>query len=410
MNIQQKKNVLQHPALDWIRRTSKKAFRPAAYLLLIVTVLVSVVPAPAGSKDIGGKRTLDTMTINLYIGTGTESVTSLDQGDPNYLYNLVEAVTGIYYELLASKPPVRIGAVADQIAARKPDIVAVEEATLLQVHPGDDKESYVVYDYLQILVAALNARGAHYAITSTSNEWDIAMPMLRLDEYGSPVFDGGGNLVIDFVQQTDREAILVRTDLPRRELTVSNPQNGNFINTLDMIPGISLTRGWCSVDVSTRGQNFRYIAVHLEEETAPKIQKLQVKELLRGPADTNMPVIVVGDFNSDPIGRDGAKAKAYKTMTEAGFTDTWGELHPRNPAGGLTWGHDEYLADPSVHFNRRIDFVFFRGANFDPISAEPIDIKIRHTMGQPPFWASDHAAVFASLEIDTAPCPKDRKK
>jgi endonuclease/exonuclease/phosphatase family metal-dependent hydrolase len=408
MNIRQMKNALQHPAMSWIRRTCKKAFRPAAYLLLITTVLFSVIPAPAGSKDIGGKRTLDTMTMNLYIGAGVERILAVDPTDTDAL---LETVTSVYYELLASNPQARLNAVADQIAARKPDIVAVEEATLLRIQsPGDlawggtDPATDVVFDYLQILVDALNARGAHYAVASTSNEWDIEMPMYHLDEYGNPVG-------IDDVRQTDREAILVRTDLPRGELTVSNPRNGNFTNTIDMIPGISLTRGWCSVDVTTRGQKFRYISTHLEEELYPKIQVAQALELLLGPAKTAMPVIVVGDFNSDPFGRDGSGGYAYKTMTKIGrFTDTWGELHPRNPAGGLTWGHDEYLADPSVHFDRRIDFVFFRGSNFDPISAEPIDIKIRHTMGQPPLWASDHAAVFASLEIDTAPCPKDRKK
>jgi endonuclease/exonuclease/phosphatase family metal-dependent hydrolase len=380
------KNVLSHPAL-----------RPIAYVLVIAALLVSIVPVSAGSKVADERRTIDTMTMNLYIGAGVERVMQVDQSDTEAL---VEAVTEVYYELVASNPKARLQAVADQIADRRPDIVAVQEATLLRVQsPGDiitgnmePNAETVVFDYLKILVDALKARGAHYAVVSASNEWDIEMPMLNM-QTGA----------IDDVRQTDREAILIRTDHPRDELKVSHPRHGNFINSLQPIPGseFSLTRGWCSVDVSTQSQKFRYISVHLEEEFFSEIQKRQVDELLGGPAHTTMPVIVAGDFNSDPFNRDiYSGALAYNAMRTAGhFTDTWAVLHPHNRRGGLTWGHDEYLADRTVHFNRRIDFVFFRGCDFDPLNAEPIDIEVRHAKGRPPLWASDHAALVASLQI-----------
>jgi endonuclease/exonuclease/phosphatase family metal-dependent hydrolase len=205
---------------------------------------------------------------------------------------------------------------------------------------------------------------------------------------------------IDDARLTDRDAILVRTDLPPGQLRVSPPISGNFTH-VRQIPslGLSVRRGWCAVDVFLRGQNFRYICTHLEQETSPQLQVLQVQEILHGPANVDLPVILCGDFNSDPFRRDGSAG--YSPIVLAGFNDAWAVLHPANPTGGLTWGHDEGLANPNVPFDRRIDFVFFRGAGIVPVQANVADLGLNRT--QPPLWASDHAAVFAGFQIQQAP-------
>ena len=374
-------------------RVEVRAFLPrlAALLLPMAITLALALPALAGQRfGPGGKRGIETMTVNLYIGTGTERILALDPADPDYVTKLVTEVTSVYYELLASQPPVRLQRVAAQIADRLPDIVAVEEATLLRNQsPGDlivggtSPATNVVFDYVELLVAALEARGAHYAVAATGNEWDIELPMLNL-QTGT----------VDDVRQTDREAILVRTDLPRGQLHVSNPRSGNFTNVI-VLPslGISIVRGWCSVDVFCRGRVLRYICTHTEEETAPQLQVLQAGELLAGPARVNMPVMICGDFNSDPLHRDGTVA--YDTYTRAGFKDAWPILHRLDAAGGLTWGHDEFLADPARQFDRRIDFVFYKGATFAPVKADVFDMRLDGAL--PPFWASDHAAIGAAF-------------
>ncbi len=413
MNTPTTDRSANHPS----RHSPRAGPARVACLLLVTALVTSALPVWASPNGAGGRRALDTMTVNLYIGTEPARILLLDPADPNFLQNLVATVTGLYVELLGSQPPVRLQGVADRIAARMPDVVAVEEATLLRVQsPGDivtggtTSATDVVFDYLQILVNALNARGAHYRVASSSQEWDIELPMLHLDAGGNPVVigaqpDGSPIFLIDDVRQTDREAILVRSDLPPGQLTVSNPQHGHFIAALEFPEvGLSLTRGWCSVDVFTRSQNFRYICTHLEEETAEPIQVLQAQELLNGPASTTLPVVLVGDFNSDPLGRDGAHASVYDTITTAGFSDTWAVLNSADPAGGLTWGHDPYLADPGVTFNRRIDFVFYRGPGFVPTNAEVIDMALGRS--EAPLWASDHAALAAELQIDRAPFAK----
>ena len=108
-----------------------------------------------------------------------------------------------------------------------------------------------------------------------------------------------------------------------------------------------------------------------------------------------MPVIIAGDLNADSLHRNGTQT--YDSFVGAGFTDAWASLHPANLAGGLTWGHDEFLADPTTPFNRRIDFVFYRSGLFVPMQAEPSDLALDRDT--PPFWASDHAALSAGFQL-----------
>jgi len=367
--------------------------KSAALLLLLGATLALAAPLQAGQPaGPGGKRAVDVMQVNLFIGGGIDRVMALNPSDPNYLKNLVAAVTGIYYEIVASQPTVRLQGVAQQIADRMPDFVSVEEASLIRIQsPGDlisggaKPATNVVFDYLQILTNALAAQGAHYAVVSTADEIDVEMPMLNL-QTGT----------IDDVRWNDREAILARTDLPPGQLRVTHPQNGNFANVIQ-IPGtgITVTRGWCSVDVFLRGRDFRYICPHLEQETVPQLQYLQALELLAGPANTSLPVMIVGDFNADPLGRDGSFA--YDLFPAAGFSDAWAVLHPNDLADGLTWGHDEYLANPVAQFDRRIDLVFYKGAGFVSTQVSVVDMGLDRT--EPPLWSSDHAAVSAEFQI-----------
>jgi endonuclease/exonuclease/phosphatase family metal-dependent hydrolase len=360
-------------------------------VLLMAGLLASAAPARAQENGIGGKRSVDVMQVNLYVGGDLHRAVALDPTDPNYVSNLIVAVTGIYYEIVASQPPVRIQDVAERIAARMPDLVCVEEASLVRLQsPGDlayggsTPATNVVFDYLQTLTDAMAAQGVHYTVAAVTYGFDAEMPMFNL-QTGT----------IDDARLTDREAILVRTDLPPGQFRAANPQGGNFSNVVVTPTGLPLWYGWCSVDVFVRGQNFRYICAHLTEETAPEIQVLEAQELLAGPANVDLPVMIVGDFNADPFGRDGSIA--YGLFPEAGFSDTWAVLHPNIPADGLTWGHDEFLANPAVSFNRRIDLVFYKGAGFIPAQTDVVDMELDRT--QPPLWASDHAALSAEFQI-----------
>lgn len=362
-------------------------------LLAVAAALALAGPASALPAAKRGDRELDVMTLNLYVGGDIGRITGLDPTDPNYFSNLVATVTGVYLEIVASNPPARLETLAKKITTQLPDMVAVQEASLIRMQvPGDlviggtTPATTVVYDYLELLVDQLHALGADYRVVSTADQIDVEMPMLASL---SP-------LVFADVRLSDRDAILVRGDLPPGHLRVSHPQSGNFTNVVE-IPGtgLDIERGWCSVDVALRGRDFRFICTHLEIETIPEIQVLQVQELLAGPADTCLPVILVGDFNADSLGRDGSTA--YPLLPAAGFVDAWAELHPSTLESGLTWGHDEFLSDPDLAFNRRIDFIFSHGKGLVPRAAAAIDLPTE--LGTSPLWASDHAAVTATFLI-----------
>lgn len=354
--------------------------------LAAALLLAMATPAPAQHEERGGKRDLDVMTANLYVGTDISRVMTLNTSDPNYATALVGAVTTTFYGIVASQPQIRMHRLAGQIAGRMPDVVALEEASLLRVQsPGDllaggtTPATTVVYDYVQILLKELKARGARYKIAVAIDEMDVELPMLNMQS---------GQ--IDDARLTDRDVILVRADLPPGQLSVVRSLSGHFSNVIP-IPGlgVSVIRGWCAVDLFIRGRGVRCICAHLEQETVPQIQALQMQEVLAGPAKTSLPVVLLGDFNADPLHRDGSFA--YDFAPAAGFTDAWAALHPGNLTGGLTWGHDEYLANPMLAFDRRIDLVFYRGQGLKPVHAHVTDLTTGRS--QAPLWASDHACL-----------------
>lgn len=372
--------------------TIQRAVRTVAALVLFAAALAPVAGAHAGQRDVGGTRSFSTLTQNAYVGAQIGRVLSLDPSDPLYLQKLVGAVTTTYDELLASLPEVRMAGIAERIASRKPGLVALQEVSLVRTQsPGDlvsggpeqTPATEVVADFLQMILDELAARGAHYAVVATTTEMDVEMPMLNLltGEY-------------DDVRLTDRDVILARTDLPPGYLRVSNPQGGTFANHI-VIPSIDLPvlRGWCSVDVFVRGRRFRFVNTHLEEETQPGLQWLQALELLQGPADTSLPVVLAGDFNSDGNRANGTLA--YDTLLDAGFSDPWTALHPMDP--GLTWGHDPLLGDPTWPLVWRIDLVLYRGKTFLPRGATVVDDSLGRAT--PPFWPSDHAGVAVQLGL-----------
>jgi Endonuclease/Exonuclease/phosphatase family len=331
-----------------------------------------------------GPRDLTVMQQNLYVGAEFTPILTLDPTDPYYGRDLLMAVAQVYQTIVASDFPKRAEALGRQIAMAQPELIGLQEVSLLRMQtPGDalfggnTPATDVQLDYLAVLLRALHRRGLHYEAVAVVTNLDMEMPMPTTNP-----------AVFTDVRLTDRDVILVRAGLPPGHLRVSHPQAGNFPTALPLPSlGLSIPRGWCSVDVQTRGRSFRFINAHLEENTAPLIQTAQALELLAGPAATALPVIMVGDFNSDANGNDGTTTYDLLTPT---FTDAWNVAHPRDP--GLTWGHDPFLADPSVEFIWRLDLVLFHGPHFRVVNLCRTSPQFQTT---PPLWPSDHAGVVA---------------
>jgi endonuclease/exonuclease/phosphatase family metal-dependent hydrolase len=360
-------------------------------LFTAIAILCGWTTASSQNRGIGGKRSVDVATMNLYVGADFGPVTNLDPGDPNFIANLLNGVITIYGRILASNFPKRADALAQEIVARGPDVVALQEVTLLRRQsPGDSllgghtPATQVEVDYLAILLAALRQHGAHYAAISQVEDTDVELPLVT----GSTTFDD--------LRLTDRDVILVRTDLPPGQFRAFNPQAANFNARIPLSIGGYVLRGWCSVDVQLRGRSFRVINTHVEDRLPagfPDVQAAQTLELLAGPLHTSSPVILAGDFNADANGNY-SPAIYPLVINQGGLKDAWSVARPAEL--GLTWGHDEFLANPAVPFLFRLDWILYRGSAFDAIDASVLDPVI----GPPaPFWPSDHAQVFASFSI-----------
>jgi hypothetical protein len=123
----------------------------------------------------------------------------------------------------------------------------------------------------------------------------------------------------------------------------------------------------------------------------------QAQELLDGPAATDLPTILSGDFNSGPAD------PAYARFVAAGFTDEWTAANPEDP--GLTaWQvPPDSIVNPVSHLYAKINDVLARGP-FAPIDLHLVgaDPSARTASG---LWPSDHAGVVAQLGIGVAAAP-----
>lgn len=349
-----------------------------------------------GRRDARGEATkhererssaaLKVMTRNLYLGADLGPVfrvTSLDE--------LVAAATHVFAMVQATDFPARAKALAAEIADCDAHIVGLQEVTLWRSQAPADFQPQpnakdVKYDFLAILLDALADRGKHYEAVATVQNADAEAP--RATPSGPRD-----------TRYTDRDVILARTDLPSKVFSVEHAQSRNFAAQLNvpnpLLGSIPLPRGWTAVDVAVNGGTVRVVNTHLER-LHPGIQVAQGNELLAGPLDTPLPVVLVGDLNS-AAGGGGTPGQSdtptYNTMIAAGFVDAW--TATRGESSGFTWGHAEDLRNSVPTLTERIDFILTRGdmraSSANRVGDAPGD---RTPSG---LWPSDHAGVWAVL-------------
>ncbi|HUK93438.1 MAG TPA: endonuclease/exonuclease/phosphatase family protein [Gaiellaceae bacterium] len=353
---------------------------PKVLLALAAAALLAVPAAQAGGRHHRhghhGKRQITVMTQNLYLGTDLNPIFAAPS-----LPALFAAVGAGWTQVQANDFPARAQAIANEIAANRPDLVGLQEAELYRTDvppdgPATPAET-VAYDFIGLLVNALAQRGLQYEPVSTFSGTDVELPAFL-----PPTLD---------VRLTDRVTLLVRKGRHGHRLKLSNAQTGAYPTTLSIptVAGpITATRGWVSVDVKTRGEKFRFITTHLEAYS-PLVRNPQAAELLAGPASTSLPVVVVGDFNSGP----GGDPTAYGILTGGGLSDAW----PALLGPGLTCCHATDLHNPNATLTKRIDLVLTRGG-FKTLSARVVgaDPADRTASG---LWPSDHAGLVARLRL-----------
>jgi hypothetical protein len=352
------------------------------------TTLAAAPDQPTDSQHI------TVMTRNLYLGADlTQTIAAIFSGDHSAI---TDATTAAWASVVATNFPERAEVLADEIAHSQPHLVGLQEVSLYRTGLPDTFSDNptparrVRLDYLEILLEELDERDLHYAPVAVTKNFDVENP--------GETAPG----VLQDIRLTDRDVILARTDLPSSELKLSNVQTANFHTNVSLPIGdtgqfVTILRGWGSVDFTSGGRKFRFINTHLEQEGFfNQVQVAQGNEILSGPANTSLPVILVGDYNSRA---DGTGTPTYSNLTGAGFADAWSVTHPGEL--GNTFGHEPLLRNTTVNLTQRIDLVLYRGSLSNSLSALDADVVGDEQGERTPsgLWPSDHAGLLARIGL-----------
>ncbi len=343
----------------------------------------------AAAIPAAGARGLVVMTRNVYPGATIENVMAAP------LEQIPIAAAQEWGKVQLTNFPERAGALADEIVANGPHVVGLQEVPIYRIqYPGDaivggtEPATAVALDFLEILLAALDARGAHYVAVAVDRTTDVEVPAFA-------GFDAGGAPTFMDIRFTDGDAILVRADVP-----YANAASGLFDTHIPLVLGgvpLGVYRGWDAVDATVGGVTYRFVNTHLEDMVT-EVQVGQAMELLALVGAEAKPLVVTGDFNSDAFTD---ATPTYGMLLGAGFADVWPQANPR--LRGATCCNGAMLDDPVPPDEKRLDLVLLRGGavrggrfvgglHAGLVGAQLSD---RTVSG---LWPSDHAGVVALVE------------
>jgi endonuclease/exonuclease/phosphatase family metal-dependent hydrolase len=355
-------------------------------MLLALAALAAGVLAVSPPAQASGDAEIKVMTRNLYFGTDLGPV--IAAGPPPAFFG---AVAAAYSQALESDFQGRAAVWAEEIAEAEPDLIGLQEAVLWRTGAADfsatPNAATVTMDPLGLLLAELDARGLHYRVAAIQDGYDVEAPGL----FATGLLD---------VRVTQREVILAREGTG---LKLSNPQGDVYEArvTLTPFPGASfgLPWAWASIDVVRQGHDFRFATTHLDSISGVA-QLAQANEFLAGPGGGALPIVWLGDFNSnangEPVTGTPPATATYGAITAAGFTDAWKRKHPMNP--GLTCCQATDLRNEESSLSQRIDLVFTRG----PFEVEEAEVIGEEAGDRLPsgLWPSDHAGVVVTLKLE----------
>ena len=402
--------------------------------VIAAVVLSLALPVDAANNKKPRKAKIKVMSYNLYVGADIYRVF-----DPP-VCGVPQAVNDIHNIIQQTDFPERAEAIADQIMMQEPHVIGLQEVSLLRTQfPGNSLDpggsgiiflgdfptdprftfktdaEHVEYDFLQILLDALAARGLHYVAVegATATNADVEFPAI---EFGAGCTPAGPPTD---VRLTDRDVMLVRAGLEVRmsmadnftaffpiELPTAIPTPGGFVPALYVA---DFTRGWGWIDVVVKDQSFRVVNAHLEigHRDAPPdvglnlVQFFQAFELGTIATSLDAPVIVMGDMNSSPASPDPDPRPAYHVLGQFPLLDLWTVRHDLSDEFGLTFGQNELVNNESSIMFERIDYVL---GNFGDLEVDKIKVDV---VGDEPgdktpsgLWPSDHAGVAAKISFE----------
>lgn len=383
------------------------------------------------------------MTRNLYLGA------DLGPGlESNSLAELTSGAGEILRSVDATKFSDRAKQLAKEIRSTNPDLVGLQEVALWRTKtppvvyiPGLNSpvSTTVRYDFLALLLTALNKgkpKAQRYSAAVVKNQFDFETPTdvddntgtcTNFEYLGTPNAGCGAFPGADLTGRlTMRDVILVKAGV-----RVSQKASGTFgdrngdgdagdvgdeaanLYTPLLAGGVAVpvTRGWTALNATVRGSKpFRFVNTHLEAFGDPTTAKcLQAQELYeRVISQTSLPVVVVGDLNSDDDTVDGDTSTpqldgtgwdrcAYLSLVGNGMRSLTGSANDSCCLSGpLLDKKVGYEAD----FDHHIDHIMTNSTRFSRVGPTKVTgNKPFRTTGSGPYWGSDHAGVFQTVKL-----------
>lgn len=308
------------------------------------------------------------MTWNIYQGADLTPILTAKPED------IPIRVTEVFRQFLATNFQKRANAIVKQIVLKEPDIIGLQEAVTWELIPPNSKK--VVFNFVDILLCELLCKGLRYRIAAENRNSEAELP------------SSTGNII----RLSDRDVILIRHT---SKIKIDEKYEGNYQTNLQIqLAGQPFTvlRGWSALDACARGNKFRIVSTHLEP-LSPEVQVAQGNELLTGPANTELPLVLIGDYNSNA---NGTGTQTYVNLIAAGFKDAWSTI---GKGEGVTSYQDADLLNAFSKLKERIDLILFSNNNhWRPLEIEVIGAE-QLARTKLKLWPSDHGGVYAKLKL-----------
>ena len=408
---------------------------PLLSRLIVLCIAVFLSAAPALGDDKLRKGQLKMVTYNLYVGASIFRVF-----DPP-VCGVPQAVREIFDIIQANDFSERAEAIADQIMDADPHVIGLQEVSIIRTQypgnslatdgsgidflgdfPADPRFTFkrdaavVQYDYLELLLNALSARGMNYVVVEAASpvNADVEFPAIPFDAACNP---------LDYptdVRLTDRDVMLVRADVAVNFATADNfafyapielptvlPTPGGLVPAVYVA---EFTRGWGAATLTIKDHNYTVINTHLEvgDKTLPPdvglnlVQFVQALELGQVQQSMPEPSFIIGDINSSPFSGWTDPRPAYFVLTQNfGLVDVWNAQDKTPNIPGFTCCQAETLDNETSALDERIDVLL---ADFGGMTTEKIKVKV---LGDDTgdktaswLWPSDHAGVYGKIKFE----------
>jgi endonuclease/exonuclease/phosphatase family metal-dependent hydrolase len=371
----------------------------------IAALIAALMLIPVATADAKPAK-VKVMTRNLYLGADLSPGTTAPS-----IQALVNGAGQILNQADANNFPVRAKGLAREVLTNKPDVVGLQEVALWRTEPCDQiplppKATTVRYDFLASLLSQLNKGKKLYraAVVKPEFDFEIWANTDGNEQTSGPNCPNGSEIN---GRLTMRDVILVRSGVK-----TAKPKSGTFKTLLRVKPAgvnIDVTRGWTALDVTAHGKKLHVVNAHFEAfDNSPtgnlnnkdktvgngEVREAQAKELASGPAKSKLPVVALGDFNSD-VKTEVKKGDglAYRALLKAGFVE-----RAANRPLGCCLNADVLTVNGGgkrSDFDHKVDHV---------MTSAPKKVKLLSTVitGLSPvngYWDSDHAGIVSTLSV-----------